>query len=84
MTWYSQDADKTYVALGGLIIGVIVVIGLMVLHNADKEKDLLSPEHIMGMITLPTIILSYAVGHKHGQESKANEKNKGDSPDAKP
>lgn len=76
MSWYSQDADKTYVAIGGLIIGLVVVIGLMILHNADDKKDLLSPEHIMGMITLPTIILSYAVGHKHGRESRESKEQK--------
>ena len=80
MAWYSKEADKTYVAIGGLIIGLVIVVGLMILHNADKQKDLLSPEHIMGMITLPTIILSYAVGHKHGVDSK----DKGEKPDEKP
>lgn len=70
MRWYSKDADKTYLALGGLVIAVIVVIGLMVLHSRDLQNDLLSPEHIMAIIGLPTVILSYAVGHKHGQESK--------------
>ena len=43
MAWYSKEADKTYIAWGGLIIALFVVVGLMVLHNADKEKDLLSP-----------------------------------------
>ena len=83
MSWYSKEADKTYIAWGGLIIALFVVVGLMVLHNADKEKDLLSPEHIMGMIAMPTVILSYAVGHKDGRNSVEKE-NKGDEPDAKP
>ena len=85
MDWFSPDADKTYIAWGGIAIGIIVVIGLMILHNADKEKDLLSPEHIMGIITMPTLMLTYAVGHKDGRNSKENEinrKEKGDDPDA--
>ena len=77
MAWYSKEADKTYIAIGGLIVAVIVLVGLMMLHNADKEKDLLSPEHIMGMIAMPTVILAYAVGHKDGQNS-VNGRTKGD------
>ena len=85
MAWYSKEADKTYIALGGLIIGVIVVVGLFILHSRDAQKDLLSGEHIMAIIGMPTLILTYAVGHKHGQESKENNdnKNKGDT-DEKP
>ena len=84
MNWYSKEADKTYIALGGLIIGLIVVVGLFILHNADDQKDLLSGEHIMAIIGMPTLILTYAVGHKHGQESKenGNTKKEGDAPDA--
>lgn len=81
MNWFSQEADKTYIAWGGLIIGLIVVVGLFILHNADDQKDLLSGEHIMAIIGMPTLILTYAVGHKHGQESKENGNTKGD-PDA--
>ena len=72
MDWFSKDADKTYIAWGGLVIALVVLIGLMMLHNADAEKDLLSPEHIMGMIAMPTTILAYVVGHKDGQNSKEN------------
>ena len=80
MSWFSKEADKTYIAIGGLIIGLIVVVGLFVLHNADKQKDLLSGEHIMAIIGMPTLILTYAVGHKHGVDSK----DKGETPDEKP
>ena len=80
MDWFSKEADKTYIAVGGLIVAIVVLVGLMMLHNADAEKDLLSPEHIMGMIAMPTVILAYAVGHKDGQNSKT--KKEGDAPDA--
>ena len=46
-------------AWGGLLIGIIVIVGLMYLHNLDTEKDLLSAEHIMAMIGVPLTILSY-------------------------
>ena len=38
----------------------------------------------MAIIGMPTLILTYAVGHKHGQESKenGNTKKEGDAPDA--
>ena len=81
MKWVSEDADKTYTAIGGLILAVVVVIGLMLLHNADTEKDLLSPEHIMGMIAMPTVILSYAIGVKNGRKS-AEKEGKGGETDA--
>ena len=80
MNWISPEADKTYIAIGGILIAIIVLIGLMMLHNADKEKDLLSPEHIMGMIAMPTVVLAYAVGHKDGRNSQALKK--GGNPDA--
>ena len=73
MSWFSKEADMTYLAIGGLIIAGIVVIGLMILHNLDTEKDLLSPEHIMAIIGLPTVILSYAVGKKHGEAAGKKE-----------
>ena len=73
MSIFSREADMTYLAWGGLLIALVVVIGLMILHNADTEKDLLSPEHIMAIIGLPTVILSYAVGKKVG-EATANGK----------
>ena len=85
MDWFSPDADKTYIAWGGIAIGIIVVIGLMILHSGDKEKDLLSGEHIMAMIAMPSLMLTYAVGHKAGQAAKENEMNKtqkGGDPDA--
>lgn len=67
MNWYSKEADNTYGVWGGLIIGIVVVVGLMLLHNADTEKDFLSPEHVMGLIAMPTVIMSYFVGKKHGE-----------------
>lgn len=81
MNWFSQEADKTYIAIGGLVIGIIVVVGLMLLHHADTQKDLLSGEHIMAIIGMPSLILTYAVGHKHGQAS-ANHKSKKTEKDA--
>ena len=82
MNWFSAEADKTYIALGGIVIGIIVVVGLMILHNNDAQKDLLSGEHIMAIIGMPSLMLTYAVGHKHGQASKENEYNKKDKGDA--
>ena len=76
MSWFSKEADQTYLALGGLIIAVVVIVGMMILHNLDQEKDLLSPEHIMAIIGLPGLILSYAVGNKHGKETARNNDNK--------
>lgn len=80
MNWFSPEADKTYIAVGGIIIAIIVLVGLMILHNIDREQDLLSPEHIMGMIAMPTVVLAYAVGHKNGRNS-VDDKHKGDNAD---
>ena len=84
MSWFSSEADKTYIAIGGIVIAVFVVVGLFILHNADTQKDLLSGEHIMAIIGMPTLMLTYAVGHKDGRNSKENEykeKDKGDKKD---
>ena len=86
MDWFSKEADKTYIAWGGLLIGIIVVLGLFLLHSADAEGDLLSGEHIMAIIGMPTLILTYAVGHKDGVKSKELEYEKeknGDGSDKK-
>ena len=76
MSWFSKDADQTYLALGGLFIACVIVVGLMWLHNA--EGDLLSPEHIMALIGMPLTILSYAVGKKVGEMTANGNNKKGD------
>ena len=75
MSVFSKEADMTYMAWGGLLIGIIVIVGLMYLHNLDTEKDLLSAEHIMAMIGVPLTILSYVAGKKHGESTSNNDKN---------
>ena len=40
MNWYSKEADKTYIALGGLIIGLIVVVGLFCPTQRRRSKRL--------------------------------------------
>lgn len=67
MNFFSKDADHTYLALGGLVVAALVVVGLMLLHHMDDGRDLLSAEHIMAIISLPTVILSYAVGKNQGE-----------------
>lgn len=70
----NKDLDTTLMAITALIVGVIVPIGLMVLHHLDKENDLLSPEIVMALIQLPGIFAAYALGKRMGQQNGGNSK----------
>ena len=80
MSVFSKEADMTYMAWGGIAIAIIVIVGLMYLHNSDTEKDLLSPEHIMALIGVPLTILSYVAGKKHGESTSNNGNGNGRKP----
>lgn len=63
----NRDLDTTLMAIAALILGVIVPIGLFILHFLTPERSLLSPEIVMALIGLPGIFASYALGKKVAQ-----------------
>lgn len=75
---WSDDFDRSIIAIFGGCLGIIVVIGLFILHEIDDQNDLLSPEHIMAIIGIPGLFVMYALGHKNGQ---ARERKKNDTDD---
>ena len=72
---WSDDFDRSVIAISAGVLGFVVVVGLLILHAIDAQNDLLSPEHIMAMIALPGGFVMYALGHKNGQaiERRKNE-----------
>ena len=63
----NKDLDTTLMALTALLLGLVVPIGLMILHIRNPENSLLSPEIIMAMIQMPGLFASYALGKKAAQ-----------------
>ena len=63
----NKDLDTTLMALTAFLLGIIVTVGLMVLHVMNPENSLLSPEICMALIQSPGLFASYALGKQKGQ-----------------
>lgn len=63
----NKDLDTTIMSITALLLGLIVPVGLMILHIRSPENTLLSPEICMALIQLPATFAAYALGKQRGQ-----------------
>ena len=76
MRWFSKEADNTYLILGGITLGVLIVVGLFTLHAMSPAETMLSPEIIMAIVGIPAVMFSYAMGKRQGESNGNGNKTK--------
>ena len=69
MSWYSKEADNTYIIFGGILIALLVIFGLIFVRN-----DILSEGIAMAFVAMPVQFISFAIGKKVGQLEERTKK----------